>query len=62
MMRMRWPIAQPPVWKINMNPYMTGGNEITQSSMCKAGFRIVTEVFAGLKTVCALKSAVCVSA
>jgi len=45
-----------------MNPYMTGGNEITQSSMCKAGFRIVTEVFAGLKTVCALKSAVCVSA
>jgi len=62
MFRMRWPIAQWPVWKINMNRYMTGDNESTQTSMRKAGFRIVTEVFAGLKTVCALKSAVCFSA
>jgi len=45
-----------------MNRYMTGDNESTQTSMRKAGFRIVTEVFAGLKTVCALKSAVCFSA
>ena len=62
MFRMRWPIAQPPVCKINMNHYVTGGNEYTQTSMRKAGFRIVTEVFAGLKTMCALKSAVCFSA
>jgi len=45
-----------------MNHYVTGGNEYTQTSMRKAGFRIVTEVFAGLKTMCALKSAVCFSA
>jgi len=44
-----------------MNRFMTGGNEITQTSMRKAAFRIVTEVFAGLKTVCALWSAVCFS-
>jgi hypothetical protein len=41
---------------------MTGGNENTQTSVRTAGFRIVTEVFAGLKTMCALKSAVCYSA
>lgn len=62
MFHMRWPIAQPPVWKINMLHYMAGGSENTQTFMRKAGFRIVTEVFDGLKTMCALKSAVCFSA
>ena len=42
--------------------YMAGGSENTQTFMRKAGFRIVIEVFDGLKTMCALKSAVCFSA